>query len=326
MMHIFHHSKQVRRWFAFGCSAIAMFFLSISPLAAQDRGCPEGSVTRQTVITGGVRDNYRLPAEPASRSPELDQLHGKWNQFDDSKEVRPFGHTFTELPCYITGAVLTVAIKPIGKPKGDDVISLGLKDRNFLWTQEIRSLNRFWPTETTLELDLSRLPLSRGTISIIDALASGKLDVYLGSSVAVDFMQLTITYCDFDDCNDNCIPDKEDIASGRSKDLNQNGIPDECETEPGSIEVICDTYMSVGLGTDCCAWLVLAPDVITTGNVGNYTVTNDFNGATGDLVTACFPIGVTQVTFIATTESGLTAQCTTVIHVYDNGAPVITPQ
>ncbi len=31
------------------------------------------------------------------------------------------------------------------------------------------------------------------------------------------------------DCNDNDIPDEEDIAAGTSEDLNTNGVPDECE-------------------------------------------------------------------------------------------------
>ena len=34
-----------------------------------------------------------------------------------------------------------------------------------------------------------------------------------------------------EDCNDNGIPDFEEIATGLSKDCNQNGIPDECEED-----------------------------------------------------------------------------------------------
>lgn len=37
------------------------------------------------------------------------------------------------------------------------------------------------------------------------------------------------------DCNDNCIPDFEDIGEGISQDCNENGIPDECDIlEPGA--------------------------------------------------------------------------------------------
>jgi hypothetical protein len=36
------------------------------------------------------------------------------------------------------------------------------------------------------------------------------------------------------DCNDNGIPDDEDIASGFSEDCNENGIPDECDIADGT--------------------------------------------------------------------------------------------
>jgi hypothetical protein len=32
-----------------------------------------------------------------------------------------------------------------------------------------------------------------------------------------------------DDCNENFIPDRTDIYTGRSKDLDQDGVPDACE-------------------------------------------------------------------------------------------------
>lgn len=328
-MRIFHHSKQSFRGYVLGLAAIVLVFFATPTALAQTQECPEGSVTRVQKFTAGVKDSFRLPADATKPSARLiEQLGRTWNNFDDAKEPKPLGHTFTDLPCYIVGATLTAHITPIGKPKENDYISLGLQEGRFLWTGLIKDLAERWPTRTTITLDLNKLPTRRGFTSILSHLAQGTLDVYFSSHVAVDYLELTITYCEFEDCNNNCIPDKIDIGKGTSRDDNRNGIPDECEDdpEPASIQVLCDSYLSVGLGTDCCAWLVLAPDVITTGNVGNYTVTNDFNGATGDLVTACFPIGVTQVTFIATTESGLTAQCTTVIHVFDNGAPVITPQ
>ena len=34
----------------------------------------------------------------------------------------------------------------------------------------------------------------------------------------------------FDDCNQNGIPDDQDLAAGSSEDCNRNGIPDECDT------------------------------------------------------------------------------------------------
>ena len=38
----------------------------------------------------------------------------------------------------------------------------------------------------------------------------------------------------FPDCNDNGVPDDEDIAMGTSQDCNENGIPDECDIADGT--------------------------------------------------------------------------------------------
>jgi hypothetical protein len=46
------------------------------------------------------------------------------------------------------------------------------------------------------------------------------------------------------DCNDNGVPDSEDIAGGESSDVNSNGIPDECEE--GVIDV--EEVAASGLG------------------------------------------------------------------------------
>ncbi len=44
----------------------------------------------------------------------------------------------------------------------------------------------------------------------------------------------------FDDCNCNGMPDADDIMSGRSRDENGNGIPDECEACIRDPEWVCD--------------------------------------------------------------------------------------
>ncbi len=46
------------------------------------------------------------------------------------------------------------------------------------------------------------------------------------------------------DCNDNGVPDEDDIANGTSLDCNENGIPDECEY-PG-----CDGILSADMNCD----------------------------------------------------------------------------
>ena len=56
------------------------------------------------------------------------------------------------------------------------------------------------------------------------------------------------------DCNDNGIPDSEDIAEGTSTDANDNSIPDECERETNDcngsgLNDACDIL--IGTGQDC---------------------------------------------------------------------------
>ena len=56
-----------------------------------------------------------------------------------------------------------------------------------------------------------------------------------------------------DDCNDNGIPDVDDIATGVSDDCNSNAVPDECESErdcnADGVLDICD--FADGTATDC---------------------------------------------------------------------------
>ena len=42
---------------------------------------------------------------------------------------------------------------------------------------------------------------------------------------------VTVTYNYAADCNDNDVPDDEDISNGTSEDCNNNGVPDECEPD-----------------------------------------------------------------------------------------------
>ncbi len=46
---------------------------------------------------------------------------------------------------------------------------------------------------------------------------------------------VTAVFVEFADCNDNGVPDDEDIGTGTSLDTNGNGIPDECEC-PGDLD------------------------------------------------------------------------------------------
>jgi hypothetical protein len=57
------------------------------------------------------------------------------------------------------------------------------------------------------------------------------------------------------DCNDNSIPDGEDIARGTSQDCNGNMIPDECDIDPtdpdGDGQVSEDTNPPDGIPDEC---------------------------------------------------------------------------
>ena len=301
-----------------------------NPVAIQ-QDCPPGSTPKELVLKAGVKDEFKLPSEPTQRGTTLNSYSPSWNDFDDSKSAFPLGHTFTDLPCYIIGASLTFSVRPIGRPKGNEIIGLqAAGGGQFTWSELLRTVNPVWPEPFKQTLDLTKLPSGKGSVNILDVLASGRLDVFFGDNVAVDYLELTLIYCEFTDCNDNCIPDETDIGNGTSLDTNRNGIPDECETPTGgpsgNVQIFCDPYYSIGVGDDCCAWLVLSPDVLVEGEVGTYTVTNSYKPAMGGQVIDCFPIGTTQVTFFVTTANGLTVQCTTVVHVYDNKPPVITPK
>ncbi|MBN1492132.1 MAG: M6 family metalloprotease domain-containing protein [Phycisphaerae bacterium] len=62
---------------------------------------------------------------------------------------------------------------------------------------------------------------------------------------------MTFTFGDWADCNENSVPDTEDIATGTSEDCNTNGVPDECEADSDGDGVIdgCDACAETVPGT-----------------------------------------------------------------------------
>ncbi len=297
-------------------------------LAQKSNPCPEGSETMSTVYQAGERDDYRLPAEPASPGKDLLPFSQKWRQFDEQISGLSFGHTFTDLPCMIVGATLVLRVTP-GERGFDDIIGLEGRVEDFAWSRTLSEIVEGWEPFRSYEitLDLLNLPLQKGTYNILnDILQDGSLDVYLGDDTAIDDMTLYITWCQFDDCNGNCVPDSEDIASGTSQDVNRNGIPDECE-EPQNdpIQLLCERYILVSAGVNCCGQATLAPTVV--GVVGDYIITNDYLPNQGGYVEDCFPMGVTHIRFTLTDlTTGQTTTCTVTVHVTDNTPPVITPK
>lgn len=97
-----------------------------------------------------------------------------------------------------------------------------------------------------------------GTISL-PVVAMGNSSGSGAGNLILQFMSMaganvTVTYNFAPDCNDNDVPDNEDIENGTSEDCNNNGIPDECEEDcdedgiPDDCEPDCNNN---GIPDDC---------------------------------------------------------------------------
>jgi len=308
---------------------LLLLLVSLSVAAQKGEGCPPGSKQVSSVFQAGEQDSYRLPTEPAIPGQDLLQFSQKWRDFDDMSSGSSFGHTFTNLPCMIVDARLVIRLTP-GRNGFDDLIGLeGRGEGSFAWSGYLAELVPGWEPNRPfqLTLDLLNLPGPKGSYNLLEEIArDGGLDVFIGDDTAVDDMTLYITWCEFTDCNNNCIPDEEDIATGFSKDANRNGIPDECEEpQQDPIQILCERYRLIAAGNNCCGWVILAPSV--SGVTGDYTITNDFDPSQGGYLEYCFPMGVTTIRFTLTDLStGQTVSCLVTVHVVDNNPPVITPK
>ena len=70
--------------------------------------------------------------------------------------------------------------------------------------------------------------------STLDFSLSGTLEVTWNNGLGTPGVQATFTFGGgFIDCNQNGVPDAEDIAYGTSEDCNGNGRPDECDVSQG---------------------------------------------------------------------------------------------
>lgn len=288
---------------------------------AREQQCPEGSKTSQMVLTGGNQDDFREPIDPAYRRPEFQGMYEVWSEFDDYKSGY-VGHTFTEFPCYIVGAELTLRVMPIGEENQDDMLHVGFDGRSWMYEERLENLAKGnWRVgnPVTITLDLTEYGL-------IEFINEGYLDVLVKDSTMVDYMQLTLTYCEFTDCNENCVPDEEDIALGTSKDVNKNGVPDECEVivEPDPTpSIICPEDIVIVAGTDCCGNTTLTATAVDVE--GDYQITNNIDPTQIGSLTWCFPVGTTTVTFTLNDYIHPPVTCTTTVIVIDNRGPVIMP-
>ena len=214
------------------CLAVSSF----APLFAAEECAGE---LVQTTITAGIADEFEEPFEEARPGETMSVLYRGWRMFDERETSSPFGHTFTEIPCGILSATLTIRAMPMDQTGLGATIGLEFID-GFAWQESIRNLSEEWQKPglpVTITLDLTRLPSGKSLVNILNYINSDRaLDVFISHGVAVDYLRLDVTWCQLEnDCNGNCIDDKEDIAKGTSQDANKNGIPDECEDCKGVV-------------------------------------------------------------------------------------------
>ena len=95
-----------------------------------------------------------------------------------------------------------------------------------------------WPQQNKLGDYYHMISDNDGASLAYAATFNGEQDVY--------FIRL-----DEYDCNDNQVPDDEDIASGSSPDCNDNRLPDECETDCNDNGVPDDCDIAAGTSGDC---------------------------------------------------------------------------
>ena len=100
-----------------------------------------------------------------------------------------------------------------------------------------------WPNQSKIGDYYDMISDELGAKIAYAATFNGEQDVY--------FLRLAI------DCNNNGLHDGDDIASGRSPDVNNNGIPDECECV-GDLDLDGDTDLA-DLGILLADWGCTTP-------------------------------------------------------------------
>ena len=112
----------------------------------------------------------------------------------------------------------------------------------------------------TINLPVQALGQSQGS-------GAGNLTLIFMSQAGAN---VTVTYNYIPDCNNNGIPDGDDISTGASQDCNTNGIPDECEVPPdcngNGVPDECEPDCnSNGVPDDCDIAAMTSPDANMDG-------------------------------------------------------------
>jgi hypothetical protein len=174
----------------------------------------------ETVFLAGTEDQFNTPTEPASPSADLLNFYGQGNMRDFDAEVTNFhmGHTFTNLPMGVVGAILEIGVKAdSGDVTTNDSLNLDFHGQAFSWSSSLADLSTSgtWTpgTQEVITLDLCALPTANGPFDLLPRLASLCLDVLVSDDTAVDFIRLTLTHCPSLACGDTVT---EDFTGGES--------------------------------------------------------------------------------------------------------------
>lgn len=190
-----------------------------------DRDCTTPCISGTQTLAGGIPDNFDTSnSEPATPSSGLEThlLANHWalRDFDEKGINKAFGHTFQNLRPDAAGEIceakLEICLKPEGGFSANDRINLGVWDDDgdgidTHWTRQIGNHNgtsglfdTHWIAgwghagePRCITLDLSDLPdADGGTTDLLPVLdAHDRLSVKVQDDTAVDYANLTVTYC-----------------------------------------------------------------------------------------------------------------------------------
>lgn len=122
-----------------------------------------------------------------------------------------------------------------------------VKATYYLGAREVRTTERILAAEGAAQTDLI-VPTQVDTIAVTaeaeklsvsgDVVAVTLATEEIDTAVAPVFggvIEWVIPAPSYEDCNENSVPDDEDILSGDSADKNEDGIPDECDDSRNNI-------------------------------------------------------------------------------------------
>ncbi|MHC4796701.1 MAG: thrombospondin type 3 repeat-containing protein, partial [Planctomycetota bacterium] len=230
--------------------------------AGNSRDCNRNGVLDQCDIFGGTSQDCNANTVP-------DDCEVGATVIFQSKQLYPFGYQRPQRYTLISPPRASGYVTLTIKARGDfgncqncgivnEHFSVYLYGANY---KHIASLGRLlWgygqdcPTvpnvgEILVPASAYNMAIDTGTV-IISMVPYHTVDAYQCGSPP-SFVQVEVRYQTIPDCNGNGVLDVCDIASGTCGDINQNGVPDECEPDCNT-NSIPDAYdISSGISRDC---------------------------------------------------------------------------